>query len=506
MKERFTEAIRESNGEAAAKAAIETIKKEITCYAAKLHLNKSANVLDREGNRPGRSTPRISKKGYAPIFETVTPFSGRSAQAAILPDLLGRSNPKTPWKHRLPRLIFVSDMGDAFSAKKDFAFLKSDLLREIGTMDGKRHLWLWLTKRPERMAEFADEIGGFPDNVCAMTTLTGPDDENFKRLAALKKVKAATRGLSIEPLWDRIPPAQLDLVGIDWVIVGGESGAGLDLTRPFALEWAEEIREHCRDHGVAFFLKQLGRNPSRHGKVFKLKDPHGGDWNEWEEKLRVREFPKSFFEYRKNEMVISSTPRPTKLKNNNRAKTKIKVTFSKEEKAEFKRQHNIIKRGAEAFFKVGQALASIKEGKLWKAGGYQTWKDYCNEVVGMSTAHAHRTIAAANCVAELRTLPRGNVLPATEAQVRPLLKLPKPEQRAEVWLDALQQSNGSQPSGPQITQLVAKANPSESSASQPGPPSISQRRATIVKQLREGIRRKSWDEIESLVIELEKLG
>ena len=191
--------------------------------------------------------------GHAPIFEALTRFEGRAADTAQLPDLLGQSNPKTPWKNLLPRLIFVSDMGDALSSKGDFPFLKSDLMPAINSDAGKRHLWLWLTKRPARMAEFADEIGGFPPNVCAMTTLTGPDDDSLARLDALKQVKAHIHGLSIEPLWDHIPPEKLDLKGIDWVILGGESGSGFKFTRPFALEWAEEMRRHCREYGVAFF-------------------------------------------------------------------------------------------------------------------------------------------------------------------------------------------------------------------------------------------------------------
>ena len=64
-------------------------------------------------------------------------------------------------------------MGDSLSRIKDFPFLKGDLMPAILSENGKRHLWLWLTKRPSNMTKFADEIGGFPANVCAMTTLTG---------------------------------------------------------------------------------------------------------------------------------------------------------------------------------------------------------------------------------------------------------------------------------------------------------------------------------------------
>jgi protein gp37 len=302
LREGFLKRVKRDHGEESKKAAKKAIWQSITCYAATLHLKRGQKLLkpEQEGNI-----------GHAPIFEALSRFEGRAREAARYPDLLGRANPATPWKHRLPRLIFVSDMGDALSSKADFSFLKSDLMPAITSDAGRRHLWLWLTKRPERMAEFAEEIGGFPPNVCAMTTLTGPGEENLKRLSDLKKVKAHMRGLSIEPLWERIPPSKLKLKGIDWVIVGGESGSGLEFTRPFALEWAEELRDHCRNSGVAFFLKQLGRNPSRGGEVFSLKNQHGGDWGEWpDEALKVREFPQAFHNYRKDEMKPSEVERP----------------------------------------------------------------------------------------------------------------------------------------------------------------------------------------------------
>lgn len=313
----FLERLKRDHSEEAESAAEKSITQSITCYAATLHMNKGQNLLnpDYDGHI-----------GHAPIFESVTQFEGRAMNdAAKLTDLLGCANPKTLWKARLPRMIFVSDMGDALSAKRDFPFLKSDLMPAIQSPEGQLHLWLWLTKRPERMAEFADEIGGFPPNVCAMTTLTGPDKNSLKRLADLKQVKAHIRGLSIEPLWDRIPPSKLNLKGIDWVILGGESGSGFELTRPFALEWAEELRDHCRKHGVAFFLKQLGRNPTRNGQVIRLKDSHGGEWDEWlDEDLKIREFPKAFHDYRKNEMQMKDELRPIKKPKKKKAKGTVR--------------------------------------------------------------------------------------------------------------------------------------------------------------------------------------
>ena len=65
----------------------------------------------------------------------------------------------------------------------------------------------------------------------------------------------------------------------------------------FPVEWAIELRDRCREEGVAFFLKQLGRRPSRQGNEFKLRHQHGGDWSEWTRDLRVREMPEYFYSY-----------------------------------------------------------------------------------------------------------------------------------------------------------------------------------------------------------------
>lgn len=143
------------------------------------------------------------------------------------------------------------------------------------------------------MARFAGQMGGFPSNVCAMTTVTGR--EKLHRVDQLRKVEASIRGLSIEPLWERIPREKLNLDGIDWVILGGESGRR-DAVHPFAIEWARELRDHCQDLGVVFFLKQLGRCPTEGERELKLCDNHGGDWAEWPQDLQVRQVPQAFYD------------------------------------------------------------------------------------------------------------------------------------------------------------------------------------------------------------------
>lgn len=277
----FCKQVAERLSKRGAHASEQAINSAVTCYAAKLHLNKAQSIA-----KPTRGF----NPGYAPVFEAVTSFSGRVKEAARLSDLRDASREDKPWLDGLPRHIFISDMGDAFSRASDFSFLEDEVIGAVKSDKGKRHVWLWLTKRPERMAKFGEGIGGFPQNVIAMTTLTG--SQTLDRVEALRRVPASTRGLSIEPLRERIPAEKLDLRGINWVIVGGESGRG-DCVTPFDLKWARELRTHCLDRGVACFIKQLGRRPIESGEELRLRDGHGGDWSEWPADLRVREMPEA---------------------------------------------------------------------------------------------------------------------------------------------------------------------------------------------------------------------
>lgn len=499
LKELFESKVATDFGKAAASAAKTVIRQAVTCYAGILHLNRGASILNPDYE---------PKKGYAPIFETVTPFEGRVSDAAKWSDLLGTRNPNSSWKDDLPRMIFVSDMGDALTATRDFPFLKRDVLPAFQSDQGKRHLWLWPTKRPGNMAKLSEQIGGFPPNICAMTTLTGADKDSLDRLHELKGVKAAIRGLSIEPLWERIPTKNLNLKGIDWVIVGGESGSG-KLTRPFALEWAEELRDHCRKSGVAFFLKQLGRNPTREGELLRLRDRHGGNWNEWDESLRTREFPEAFHQYRRAELRSTNTLRPIKKRLNAEELIPDEASFTAEEKADFKRLDSQVRKGFSAFIEAGKALVAIQERRLWRAGGYSTWEDYCREVAGLSKSYAHRIIQATKIAIELgEELPNGNsgspLMPKSESQVRSLRLLNESAKRSEAWIRSVEKAGGKQPTAKEVTVVVMEIlEPEQAAAS---PPTRSERRAEIVQKLRMTIqKRDSWDEVESLLSELEGL-
>ncbi len=145
-----------------------------------------------------------------------------------------------------PRMIFVNSMSDLFHEDIPDKFIESVL----GVMaEAHWHTFQILTKRSERLAQLAPRLS-WPDNVWM-----GVSVENQRwtcRIDDLRKVPAKIRFLSCEPL---LGPLRLDLRGIDWVIVGGESGPH---ARPMKADWAREIRRQCEEADVAFFFKQWG--------------------------------------------------------------------------------------------------------------------------------------------------------------------------------------------------------------------------------------------------------
>jgi len=146
-----------------------------------------------------------------------------------------------------PRVVFVNSMSDLFHQRVPGEFIR----RVFGVMRAAdQHIYQVLTKRSHRMASMSAGLD-WPDHVWA-----GVSVENLDyafRLDHLRETQARVRFVSFEPLLG--PVAGVDLSGIDWVIVGGESGPG---ARPMERAWVEDIRDQCLEEGIAFFFKQWG--------------------------------------------------------------------------------------------------------------------------------------------------------------------------------------------------------------------------------------------------------
>jgi protein gp37 len=132
-----------------------------------------------------------------------------------------------------------------------------------------QHQFQVLTKRSGRMAELAPDLP-WSDNIWMGVTVE--KGKYLHRIDHLLETPAATKFISFEPLLGSV--SDFDPAGIDWVIVGGESGPG---ARPMVEEWGTEIRDKCVDAGVAFFFKQWGgRNKKAAGCLLD-----GRIWNEY---------------------------------------------------------------------------------------------------------------------------------------------------------------------------------------------------------------------------------
>lgn len=154
---------------------------------------------------------------------------------------------KTPTKWKKPRTIFVNSMSDLFHKDVPLSFIK----QVFETMNGAHwHRYQVLTKRAERLLEVDKELLWRPNIWMGVSV----ENETYqRRIDQLKRTGAHLKFLSLEPLLGPLP--SIDLSGIDWVIVGGESGPG---ARPMSEDWVVEIRDQCLKAKVPFFFKQWG--------------------------------------------------------------------------------------------------------------------------------------------------------------------------------------------------------------------------------------------------------
>jgi protein gp37 len=170
-----------------------------------------------------------------------------------------------PLQWKKPRTIFVNSMSDLFHKDVPTEFI----LRVFDTMcEASQHRFQVLTKRPERAAELSSLLP-WPDNVWLGTSVETA--KYFNRIENLRRCNAKIKFLSLEPLLG--PLAGIELDGIDWVIVGGESGPG---ARPIDPTWVTQIRDICVECRVPFFFKQWGGvQKKRTGRILE-----GRTWDE----------------------------------------------------------------------------------------------------------------------------------------------------------------------------------------------------------------------------------
>jgi protein gp37 len=170
-----------------------------------------------------------------------------------------------PLHWRQPRRIFVNSMSDLFHVDVPTTYIEL-VFDVMGRANW--HQYQVLTKRSERLRELNSELRWKPQIWMGVSI---ESDDYVYRADDLRKTDAQIKFLSVEPLLG--PLHKLNLHGINWVIVGGESGPG---ARPVAVEWVRELRDRCNREGVPFFFKQWGG-------VLKSKTGRILDGSTWDE-------------------------------------------------------------------------------------------------------------------------------------------------------------------------------------------------------------------------------
>ena len=191
-----------------------------------------------------RIAARFSSKGmaYEGLAENTKAGPRWTQQVRLVPELLNE-----PLKWKKPRRIFVNSMSDLFHEEIKFA----DIQNIFSVMEKAHwHQFQVLTKRSEQLLKFSPKLPWAPNIWMGVSV---EDNRVTHRIDALRQTDAHIKFLSLEPLLGALP--NLTLEGIDWVIVGGESGPG---AREMKERWVIDIRKQCVDAEVPFFFKQWG--------------------------------------------------------------------------------------------------------------------------------------------------------------------------------------------------------------------------------------------------------
>ncbi len=192
------------------------------------------------------------------------PFE-RGFELTLKPERLGQ-----PSNWRRPKMIFVNSMSDLFQKEISWSFV-DDVFDTMEVADW--HIYQVLTKRSSLMRDYLRQrYASRPPPAHIWIGVSVEDATGAARVRHLRQAPAGIRFLSVEPLIGAVGPLNLD--GIHWVIVGGESGPR---ARPMLVDWARDVRDQCRAAKVPLFFKQWGGlRPKSGGRMLD-----GREWSQW---------------------------------------------------------------------------------------------------------------------------------------------------------------------------------------------------------------------------------
>lgn len=244
--------------------------------AAQLSMTKSRIEWTEHTWNPVTGCTNVSpgcKHCYARSFAERLKAMGASGYANGFAVTLHPERLLEPMKRKRPTVYFVNSMSDLFHDQVPAEFVERIIETIVRT---PQHRYQILTKRADRMAAF------FAERAVPANAWLGVSVENRRhglpRITQLRGIAAPVRFLSVEPLLEGL--GTVDLAGIDWVIVGGESGMR---ARPMVLSWVRELRDQCVRLAVPFFFKQWGAwgvDGVKRSKAANGRDLDGRTWDE----------------------------------------------------------------------------------------------------------------------------------------------------------------------------------------------------------------------------------
>lgn len=231
--------------------------------------NSSIEWTDASWN-PSTGCSKVSpgcRNCYAERLSTRLQKMGKTKYKSGFKFTIHEDSLDLPQRWKAPRKIFVNSMSDLFHELMPDKFLE-ECFATMTKADW--HIYQILTKRPDRMLAFAKRYGKIPQHIWMGTSVES--QLYASRIDLLRKVSCRVKFVSFEPLLGSV--GKLDLSGISWAIVGGESGSNY---REIRAEWVREIRRQCKQQKVAFFFKQWGgRIPKSGGRELD-----GREWDEY---------------------------------------------------------------------------------------------------------------------------------------------------------------------------------------------------------------------------------
>lgn len=179
-----------------------------------------------------------------------------------------------PYSWKVPKIVFVNSMSDLFHKDVPFSFIE----RVFKVMnDNPQHVFQVLTKRSDILVKYSTKLK-WGHNIWMGVSVE--NEKVMRRIDQLRQTNARVKFLSCEPLIGPLP--NMNLEGIDWVIVGGESGRK---PRPMNEEWVIDILDQCQQADVKFFFKQWGgTNKKKTGRVLRERT-----WDEMPDTFRMVE-------------------------------------------------------------------------------------------------------------------------------------------------------------------------------------------------------------------------